>query len=132
MAEKQRIKKDLNPILKGVLVVAGTLSLGLGLIGIVVPLLPTTPFLLLAAACYARSSGRFYRWLTTNRLFGKYIRDYRENRGIPVKVKVLSLAFLWATILISVFLISQPVVFILLPLIAAAVTAHILRIRNRK
>lgn len=95
-------------------------------------MLPTTPFLLLSAACYARSSGRFYRWLTTNRLFGKYIRDYREKRGVPKRVKILSLTFLWITILISVFLINKTVVFILLPLIAAAVTVHILRIRNCK
>lgn len=75
------------------LVVAGTGFVGIGVVGIVVPGLPTTPFLLLAAACYARSSRRFYHWLMSNRLFGPSIRQWRESRTIPRRTKI------WAVVL---------------------------------
>ena len=67
-----------------------------------VPLLPTIPFLLLAAACYARSSERFYHWLLNNRWFGSYIRNYREGKGVPLKVKIFTIALLWIVIGCSV------------------------------
>lgn len=76
-------------------VAAGTVCLGLGLIGVLLPLLPTTPFLLLAAFCYARGSERFYLWLMTNRYFGAYIRAWRENEAIPLRVKLYVLLLLW-------------------------------------
>jgi len=79
------------------LIVVGTISTALGILGIFVPILPTTPFLLLAAACYSRSLQRFYDWLLNNKYFGNYIRNYLEKEGIPLKVKVLTLAVLWAT-----------------------------------
>ncbi|MHC1781466.1 MAG: YbaN family protein [Anaerolineaceae bacterium] len=88
----------MEKIVKGVLIGVGTVSVGLGLLGMFVPLLPTTPLLLLAAICYARSSKRFYLWLMTNRLFGEYIRNYREGRGIALMHKVMALMLLWATI----------------------------------
>jgi uncharacterized membrane protein YbaN (DUF454 family) len=88
----------LKRIVKGLLIGAGTLFVGLGLLGMFLPLLPTTPFLLLAAFCFARSSDRFYQWLMTNRLFGEYIRNYREGRGIALKHKVIALTLLWTTI----------------------------------
>jgi uncharacterized membrane protein YbaN (DUF454 family) len=65
------------------LVIAGTLFVGLGIIGIFIPVLPTTPFLLLAAACYARSSRKFHEWLLNNRWFGDYIRNYLQGKGFP-------------------------------------------------
>lgn len=120
-------------LIRGLLIVAGTLSLGLGIIGIFLPILPTTPFLLLAAACYARSSKKFYNWLINNRWFGEYIRNYREGRGIPWKVKILSVSFLWITILISVyFVVTHLLIRIMLILIAIGVTAHILTIQTLK
>lgn len=93
---------------KGVLIAAGTLFTGLGLVGMFVPLLPTTPLLLLAAFCYARSSERFYHWLMTNRIFGDYIRNYREGRGITLKHKVMALTLLWATIGYAAWFLVQP------------------------
>jgi uncharacterized membrane protein YbaN (DUF454 family) len=75
------------------LVGAGTGFVGLGVVGIVVPGLPTTPFLLLAAACYARSSNRFYQWLVSNRIFGPSIRQWRETHSIPRKSKYWALGF---------------------------------------
>jgi len=67
------------------LIIAGTISTAIGIIGIFVPILPTTPFLLLAAACYLRSSPRFYHWLVNNRFFGIYVRNYLQGRGMPLK-----------------------------------------------
>lgn len=118
-----------------VLIGIGTLCVALGAIGVVLPVLPTTPFLLLAAACYARSSERFYVWLMTNRWCGAYIRNYREGRGIPLRQKVLTLALLWTTIGASAcFAVSNGWVRLLLLAIAAGVTLHLLHIptfRNR-
>ena len=73
---------------RGLLVVGGTVAVGLGVVGIFVPLLPTPPFLLLAAACFVRSSDRLYRWLLGNRLFGEYIPRYREGSGVPLASKI--------------------------------------------
>ena len=105
--------------------------MGLGIIGIFLPLLPTTPFLLLAAACYARGSKKFYSWLLNNRWFGNYIKNYREGKGIPLKIKVLSISLLWATIGYStVFVVDILLVRVALVLIAIGVTAHVLSIRT--
>jgi uncharacterized protein len=122
-----------NKFLRVLLLISGTLSVTLGLIGVFLPILPTTPFLLLAAFCYAKSSHRFYYWLINNRLFGKYIKDYRDKRGVPLKVKVFAISFLWLTILVSAFIIIQNVyVSLLLVLIAVAVTIHLLSIHTLK
>jgi hypothetical protein len=112
------------------LIICGTISLALGIIGIVIPVLPTTPFLLLAAACYARSSERFYNWLMSNRVFGSYIRNYREGRGIPASVKAMAITFLWAAILVSMYLMENTVMRVALFIIAIAVTAHILSLKT--
>ena len=115
------------------LIFAGTIFLGLGIIGIFLPILPTTPFLLLAAACYARSSKRFYDWLMNNKWFGTYIKNYREGRGVPLKVKVFTISLLWITILASVFfVISNFWIEIILIIIAIGVTIHILTIGTYK
>jgi len=118
---------------KKLLIIAGTLLVGLGILGIFVPILPTTPFLLLAAACYARSSQKFYDWLLNNRWFGSYIRNYREGKGIPLKIKVWTLALLWITIVCSaVFAVQWFPVKIVLILIAIGVSIHVLSIRTSK
>lgn len=79
-------------------IAAGTLALALGVVGIFVPLLPTTPFLLLAAALYLRCSPRLYEWLLRQKYLGSYIRDFRENRAIPLRAKILSVAMVWLSI----------------------------------
>jgi uncharacterized membrane protein YbaN (DUF454 family) len=115
------------------LTLVGTISLGLGILGIFLPLLPTTPFLLLAAACYSRSSRRFSNWLSGNRLFGKFIKDYQEGKGIPLKLKIFSILLLWITIGCSAaFAVQMLAVRAILVVIAFGVTIHILSIRTHR
>lgn len=114
------------------LIIIGTISIVIGVIGIFIPILPTTPFLLLAAACYLRSSQKFYSWLINNRLFGIYIRNYIEGRGLPIKIKVFTIVLLWVTIGISIWLVANWIVTIILLTIAAAVTLHIIFIRAKQ
>lgn len=120
-----------NIFLRYLLIVFGTFFLFLGLIGIILPLLPTTPFLLLAAACYARSSKKYHSWLLKNKLFGSYIKNYYDGKGIPLKVKILAISFLWITILSSVILfIEFFLIEILLFIIAFLVSIHIILIKT--
>jgi hypothetical protein len=115
------------------LIAAGTVATGLGILGMFVPLLPTTPFLLLAAICYARSSDRFYHWLLNNRWFGSYIRNYLQKRGIPLRAKVFTLVLLWVAIGCSVaFAVELFVVRLVLVLIAIGVSIHVLTLRTLK
>ena len=93
--ENQKIEKYSNKYVRGLLIILGTISVLLGLIGIILPLLPTTPFLLLGAAIYAKSSDKFYNWLVENKLFGSYIKNYREGKGIPIRVKISAISFLF-------------------------------------
>lgn len=107
--------------------IGGTLSLIIGGVGIILPLLPTTPFLLLAAVCYARSSERWHRWLLYNRWFGNYIRNWHEGRGVSVKTKVLSILFLILTMGYSAaFVVPFFIGKVGLILIAICVSMHIL------
>jgi uncharacterized membrane protein YbaN (DUF454 family) len=131
--EKKSNKRDKtsNQLLKWILITTGTIFVGLGILGIFIPILPTTPFLLLAAACYARSSKKFYDWLINNKLIGTYIKNYREGKGFPLKVKVFTISLLWITILFSVFFILHiSWIKIILIIIAIGVTIHILTIKT--
>jgi uncharacterized membrane protein YbaN (DUF454 family) len=111
----------------------GMVSLAIGVIGVAVPVLPTTPFLLLATACFLRGSERMHRWMLTNRWFGDYLRRYREGRGIPVRTKVGAILLLWTTIGLSATLVVENwAVRIGLLLVAAAVTVHIAMIGRRR
>ena len=87
--------------MKTLYIVIGTISLALGILGIFLPLLPTTPFLLLTAALYFKGSSRLYNWLLNHRYFGPYIRNYRENKAIPLRAKIVSLVLMWGTMLDS-------------------------------
>lgn len=128
-----QIKNISNRLIRWVLIIAGTFFVGLGVLGIVLPLLPTTPFFLLAAVCYAKSSKRFYTWLLNNKWFGNYVKNYQEKKGVPLKVKILSISLLWITILFSVVFIVHILLFrIILILIAIGVSIHILSIRTLK
>jgi len=121
-----------NKVKKIALVSGGFVSLALGIAGIGLPLLPTTPFLLLSAACFVRSSDRHYQWLINHKWFGRIIRDYRVHKSIPLGTKVFAISMLWATILYSFFFVA-PMLWlrVLLIAIAIAVSAHILHFKTR-
>ncbi len=115
------------------LVTAGTLSTGIGIVGIFVPVLPTTPFLLLAAACYLRSSERLYRWLLNTRIIGAYICNYIEGRTMDPRAKLVTLFLLWLGIGLSVGLGTDNLAArIVLPIVAAGVTLHIVTINTKR
>jgi len=118
-------------VTKGVLVGAGTFSLCLGILGIFLPLLPTTPFLLLAAACYARSSQQLHDRLLGNKWLGNHLRNYMERRGATARVKVFILSLLWVAIGYSAIVVIDSLPpRITLIVIAVGVTAHICCIRT--
>ena len=119
-------------IVSKLLIFLGTFFLIISFIGIFIPILPTTPFLLLAAACYAKGSKKFYNWLINNKWFGEYIKNYRERKGIPFSVKIISITILWITIAFSIFIIvSNLLIQIILIIIAVGVTIHILTIKTK-
>ncbi|WP_164670901.1 YbaN family protein [Virgibacillus doumboii] len=118
----------MKQITKVLLIIAGSISLGLGILGILLPLIPTTPLLLLAAACYVRSSDRLYDWLITNKYFGSYIVNYRQGKGIPLKAKVMGVTLIWISIGYTiVFVIPLVMVKVLLFGIAAYFSWFILK-----
>lgn len=123
----------MKSIKSGLLVICGTLSLLLGAVGIFFPVLPTTPFLLLSAACYARSSVRLHSWLLNTRIFGSYIRDYQEGRGVSLRHKIAALVLLWLSIGYAAgFAVSRTWLRLLLLGIAAGVTIHLCKLKTRK
>jgi len=120
-----------NYIKKWLFVFAGLFSLGIGAVGVFVPLLPTTPFLLLAAACFLRSSDRLYQWLMNHRIFGNYIRNYREHRAMSLPSKIMVLTLLWITMGYAILSVVEIMaVQVLLILIAIGVTVHIIALKT--
>jgi uncharacterized membrane protein YbaN (DUF454 family) len=121
-------------LVRYLLIAAGTLCVALGVLGAVLPLLPTTPFLLLAAACFARSSAPLHRWLHTNRFFGDYLRRYRAGEGLPLRAKHSILAILYLSLGYSAATVPAHLAWIRLPLLAIAVGAsvQILRMKTHR
>lgn len=117
--------------MKIILAALGLLSLGLGILGIFLPVLPTTPLLLLAAALFFRSSPRLYDWLLEHPKLGPYIRNFREHKAIPLKIKVLSVSLVWLTLLNCAIFVADHWAFrFFFILLAAAITAHILHYKT--
>ena len=142
---KKNIKNVKSPtkwmkIIGGLWFIAGTICLVLGAIGIVLPILPTTPFLLASAACYYKSSPKMHKWLLNNKWFGEYIKNYQEGKGIPRKTKLIALTVLWVTIGIStIFFLDQILpLFLVLPIqiimtiVAVLVTVYMLKLPTYK
>lgn len=124
---------DRQSILTRCLIVIGVVALCLGAVGVVLPLLPTTPFLLLAAGCFMRSSDRLYRWLVHNRWLGDYIRNYREHHAMTRRAKVVALVMLWGAIGYSaVAATASWWLRVLLGVVASSVTAHLLCLKTRQ
>lgn len=114
--------------MKIILNVIGCLAVVLGVLGIFLPLLPTTPFLLLASACFARGSTRMHNWLQTNRVFGKYLRDYENGKGIPLRGKIWILIFMWTSMSYSIWRLHDRLVLQLVVVaIGTGVTIYLTR-----
>ena len=120
--------------MKKLIALFGLISLGLGILGAFLPLLPTTPFILLSAALFAKSSDRLHHYLLEHKIFGPMIRDYNENKSISLKTKVISLSTMWASILYATFFVASGKIWlqVLLLCIALGVSIHILRFKTRK
>jgi uncharacterized protein len=118
-------------IIKFTYIFLGIIFVLLAFIGILLPVLPTTPFLLLAAFFFARSSDRFLHWLLNNRWFGAYIRNYREGKGMTARNKAFTLSMLWLTIgATAIFGVDSTWLRLLLLGIASGVTFHLARIHT--
>jgi hypothetical protein len=102
-------RRPLSPALRALLVAAGSIALALGILGIFLPLLPTTPFVLVAAACYARASPRLHARLLSNRTFGPLILEWERHRSIPYRVKLTAIAMMTVTFGASIILFVKPV-----------------------
>ena len=120
--------------MKKIFVIFGSVALALGIIGIFVPLLPTTPLLLLAAALYFKGSPKLYEWLINHPHLGEYIRNFREYRAIPLKAKIVSVSLVWLTIGYCIFGVVAECWWaqLLLALLAIAITWHILSFATLK
>lgn len=118
-------------IKKILLIISGSISLAIGFVGVFLPVLPTTPFVLLAGGCFIKSSKKLYLWMINNRVFGKYVDNYLKYRAVTLKSKVISLLFLWGMILSSaIFFVENMHFKILLIVIAVSVSAHIILLKQ--
>ena len=119
--------------MKYLLIILGSICMSLGVIGIFLPLLPTTPFLLLSAALYVRSSDKLYQWLIHQKYLGEYIRNFREHKAIPLRAKIISITMVWITLTYCALAIADEVwlkaIFLVL---AISVTWHILSYKTLK
>ena len=110
------------------LITTGWFALFLGALGAVLPLLPTTPFVLLAAGCFAKSSPRFYNWLLRNKYFSQMILDYQAYRGIRRRIKIRAISCMWLTMTLSAYLIYQPWASLTLLICAISVSLYLWRL----
>ena len=119
------------PVTKILLNIAGTLALVLAILGIFLPLLPTTPFLLLASACYLRGSERMHGWLMNHRILGPYLSDLQAGKGIPLRGKIIALTLMWASLAFSAWYVPVPWVKPLLLIPGIGVTIYLLSMKTR-
>lgn len=118
----------ISPLWRAVLILVGTASLALGVIGIVLPVLPTTPFLLLTAACYARASTRLYSWLLGQRSLGPIVTEWRRSRSLPPGVKTRALVVVAVTFAVSVILVDVLALRLILLVTGTVVATFLYRI----
>jgi uncharacterized protein len=110
--------------------ILGTVFLLVGILGVVLPLLPATPFLLLASACYVRGSHTLHRWLMSNKYLGTYITTIKEHRGMPLQAKIMTIAVLWASLLLSLYRVDSLLLDATLLMVGIGVTALIVRLKT--
>ena len=124
------IRQPKKIVIKILFNVVGTLALILAILGIFLPLLPTTPFLLLASACYLRGSERLHRWLMTHRVFGPYLSNLQAGRGIPLRAKVIALTLMWTSLAFSAWYVPLTWVRWLLLVPGIGVTIYLVRMKT--
>lgn len=118
---------------KAIYLVIGTISLIIGIVAIFIPILPTTPFLLLSSYLYFKSSKKAYEKLINSKLIGEYIKNYQEKKGIPIKVKISTITLLWLSIISSIlFFVKKWYVKLPLFTVGVLITIHILKIKTYK
>lgn len=125
-------KAEKSAFFKYAYLIAGVLLTAIGIIGIFLPLLPTTIFLILASACFVKSSPRANEWLRNHKLLGAYIDNYQNRTGLTRNAKIGNIITLWASIFLSAFLLTKELyIQILLLVIAVGVTIHLLLIKTK-
>lgn len=120
----------MSEFVKKLIVIFGTIFLLLGVVGIFLPILPTTPFLLLASYCYFRGSERLHTWLNNHKILGPYIRNYMEHRSVKKNVKIYVLLMLWISLIFAIIMLPKIVFKVMLAVIGTVVSIHILKLRT--
>jgi uncharacterized membrane protein YbaN (DUF454 family) len=119
-------------IKKILLFAAGCLTLSLGMLGLFLPILPTTPFIILSGICFSASSPKMYEIIRKSKFFGPYIEHYRNKSGVPLSVKITSIFSMWLLLAVSAFFMHKTWAFFVFPLIGTAVSIHISLLKTRK
>ena len=116
-------------MMSGIYIVVGTIALVIGAIGLFLPVIPTTPLVILAAACYYRGSERLHNWILSSRWIGDTVKNYQEGRGLTRDTKVRAISMMWAMTLISAwFFVSNPVVRVAIICVVMGVTVYLVRL----
>lgn len=110
--------------------ILGTAFLSTGAVGIFIPVLPTTPFILAAFFCFTKSSKKAEKWILKNRYLRSYIENYKNKKGVPLDVKIKSIIFLWISLLGSLLFFNQKNLYIILILVGIVVTVHIFLLKT--
>ncbi len=129
--ESQSVK--LRGIYRYLYFISGVILVAIGVIGIFLPILPTTIFLILASACFIKSSPQANEWLRNHKILGMYIKNYQDGTGLTIKSKIFNITFLWIMISASAILFTELwYIRFLLFAIAIGVTIHLLMIKTKK
>ncbi|MCL2226234.1 MAG: YbaN family protein [Oscillospiraceae bacterium] len=115
-----------------ILTILGFIFLGLGAVGVALPILPTTPFVLLAAMCFSAGNSKLASWLKSNRIFGPFIENYRTKQGVSLRLKVSSIIFVWAGLSVSMAIVQNLWMTIGLIVVGIGVTIHLLMIKTKE
>jgi uncharacterized membrane protein YbaN (DUF454 family) len=110
----------------------GLIAISVGAIGIFLPILPTTPFVLLSAGCFSASSPKLSSMIMRSKYFGSYIENYNHKTGVPRKIKYRGILFLWIGLIISMFLVKATAVIFILCVVGIGVTTHIATLKNKE
>ena len=129
----ENVKVENLKIVRYAYLISGFLLVAIGVIGIFLPILPTTIFLILASACFVKSSPKANEWLRSNKLLSPYLKNYQDKAGLSIKAKIFTIGFLWVSISLSAFyLTSEFYIKIILLAIAVGVSIHLIMVKTKK